>query len=184
MPNEENALVLDYLQHGKSTGYKVEIIAQVMGTQHFTLLEVVPKEQLKIMDSVYVGKDERDKIDFIKRRITYKDLSNTAVAELDSAIEKVVKDDEEKFVEFFNEAGAISIRQHSLELLPGLGKKHMQEILNEREKTPFKSYKDIEDRVKLMPDPVKILVKRVKEELEETNKYFLFTRPPAKKRQF
>ncbi len=186
MPNEENAIVLDYLQHGKSTSYKSETIAQVMGTEFFTLLEVVPKEPLKIMDSVYVGKEERDKIDYIKQRISYNSLSSTAMAELGPAIEKAVTENEARFVQFFNEAGPISIRQHSLELLPGLGKKHMRDILDTREKEPFKSYKDIEKRVKLMPDPVKTIVKRVKEELEEdeSNKYFLFTRPPAKKKMF
>ena len=41
--------------------------------------------------------------------------------------------------EFFNNAPAISTRFHVLELLPGLGKKLMHEILDERRKKPLKN---------------------------------------------
>jgi len=38
------------------------------------------------------------------------------------------------FIQFFNNAPAISTRFHVLELLPGLGKKMMHDILTERRK--------------------------------------------------
>ena len=57
-------------------------------------------------------------------------------------------------------------RLHVLELLPGVGKKHMWEILNERKVEPFKSFADLRDRVKLMPDPVTTIEKRIISELE------------------
>ena len=99
---EERAIVLDYLPRGKSTGYKTEPLAQLLGTSYFTLLEVVPKADLKIQEEVYVGKDERDKIDYIKRRVPFKELTNTAQMELEKAVEKLVKGDEAKYVAFFN----------------------------------------------------------------------------------
>lgn len=182
MTNEEYSYVLDYLPKGRADSYKAEPIAQVLGIEHFTMLEVVPKVPLKIMEKIYVGKDEREKIDYIKKRINYKDLTSTAVAELDKAVEKIVREDSKRFVDFFNNARSITIRLHQLELLPGLGKKHTQNLLNEREKKPFESYKDIEERVALMPNPVSTIVKRILEELQdETLKYYLFARPPAKK---
>ena len=181
MPNEEYALVLDYLPTGKSSSYKSEPLAQVMGITHFTLLEVIPKSPLKVMDKVYVGKEERQEIQFIKRRIDYKDLTSTAVSELDKAIEKVILEERQKFLDFFNKTGAITIRRHTLELLPGLGKKHMLDVLKERQAKPFESFEDLQKRVPLMPDPLKTLMHRVISELEgKDEKHYLFVRPPSK----
>ncbi|MFH1257115.1 MAG: DUF655 domain-containing protein [Candidatus Diapherotrites archaeon] len=179
---EDNAIVLDFMPRGKGSSFKPEPLAQVLGTSHFTLLEVVPKEgvELKAFDSVYIGKEERDKIDHIKRRINFKDLTSNSVAEIEKAIEKIIREQEQKFVEFFNNAQPISIKRHKLELLPGLGKKHLMSILSEREKEPFTSFKDIQARVHLMPDTVKTIAKRVTEELEGGgDKHFIFARPPA-----
>ena len=95
----------------------------------------------------------------------------------------IVKNNEERFVKFFNEAPPITTRFHSLELLPGLGKKTMLEILEERKKEPFKSFEDIKNRVKTIHSPEKLIAKRILEELENPNeKYRLFTRPPLIRR--
>ena len=183
MKVEEYAVVLDFLPRGKSTSYKSEPVAQVLGIEYFTLLEIVPKEnaQLKTGENIYVGKEERDKVDYIKKRISYKELTTNSVSEIEKAIEKLVTENEKRFVDFFNNAFPITIRRHQLELLPGLGKKHMKNILEEREKEPFKSFVDIEQRVSLMPNPAKTLVKRIMEELEgdDEPRHYLFVRPPA-----
>jgi len=65
---------------------------------------------------------------------------------------------------------------HQLELLPGLGKKHMWEILEAREEKPFESFEDIKKRIKLMPDPKRIIIKRILQELEGNEKHRIFTR--------
>ena len=185
MPNEEEAFVLDYLPKGRANSFKPEPIAQVLGKQFFSLLEVVPKKDLKAMETVYVGKDEREKIDFIKRRINFEQLTSTAIAELNRAIEKVVLDEKQRFLDFFNNARPITLRRHQLELLPGMGKKHMQDILKERQKKPFESFEELAKRVKLLPDPVKTIVKRIEMELEEENlNHYLFARPPVKEHGF
>ncbi len=185
MPNEEFAIVLDYLPRGKSISYKTEPLAQVLGTQFFTMLEVVPKTELKILEKVYIGKEEREKISLIKRRIEAKELTSTASGELTKAIELIIAQDEKKFVDFFNSSRPITIKRHQLELLPGLGKKHLFNILDARQKKPFESFKDIEERVPLMPNVSKTIIKRIVEELNEVNeKHFLFCRPPAQKHEF
>ena len=187
MPNEEYALVIDFLPRGKSSDYKTEPIAQVIGTEFFTLLELIPKEgeTLKAMDKIYVGKEERDKVNYIKGRICFKELTSTSASEIENAIEKIIKDNSERFLKFFNTAASITIRRHQLELLPGLGKKHMLSIIKEREIKPFESYEDIEKRVHLLPNPVSTLVKRILSELEDDGlKYYLFVRPPSKKPDF
>ncbi|MEW6295714.1 MAG: DUF655 domain-containing protein [Candidatus Diapherotrites archaeon] len=181
MPNEEYAIVLDYLPTGKSDSYKSDPVAQVIGKEHLTLLEIIPKTQLKSGEIIYIGKEERDKVQYTKRRISFFDLTSNSLSELNKAVEKIVLDNEKQFIEFFNKAGPITIRMHQLELLPGLGKKHMFNILEERRNKPFESYSDIEKRVHLMPDPVKTIIKRIMIELEdEKQKHYLFARPPSK----
>jgi len=182
MPNEDYAIVLDYMPHGKTTSsYKSEPVCQVLGTKFFTLLEVVPKTELKVQEQVYIGKETRDKIDYIKKRIEFKELTSTASSELEKNIEKIVLEDKPRFLDFFNNSRPISLRMHQLELLPGLGRKHTTDILNEREKKPFESFEEIVQRIKLMPDPVKIIVKRIIEELEDPEqKHYIFARPPVK----
>ena len=79
-----------------------------------------------------------------------------------------------KFVDFFNKAQPLTTRMHQIELLPGLGKKHMWQIIEERKDKPFESFNDIKARVKLMPDPEKIIFKRIIAEMGGEEKYMLF----------
>ncbi len=175
---EEYAYVLDYLPEGytdlntgKRTGRPV---AQVIGEKAFTLLEVTPKTDLMLYERVFIGKGNRDKILMINRKISYDDLTATAKAELPYVVKEIVKNNEERFVKFFNMAPPITNRLHSLELLPGIGKKLMWEILEERQKEPFKSFEDLKSRVKGLHDPCEMIAKRVIEELQETDRYRLF----------
>lgn len=185
MPNEEFAVVLDYLPRGKSSSFKTEPLAQVLGTEFFSLLEVVPTRELKVLETVYIGKEHRTDVSLIKRRIPYKELTASGQGELEKAVEKIVLDKEPRFVQFFNTCQAITIKRHQLELLPGIGKKHVFTILDERQKKPFESFVDIEQRIAQMPTIAKSLVKRIMAELEdEDEKHLLFCRPPPKEKQF
>jgi putative nucleotide binding protein len=64
---------------------------------------------------------------------------------------------------------------HAFELLPGIGKKYMWQIVNERDKKPFASFKEIQERANV-PDPVKAIVRRILDELTSDQKYRIFTR--------
>ncbi|PIO00334.1 DUF655 domain-containing protein [archaeon CG10_big_fil_rev_8_21_14_0_10_43_11] len=174
---ETQAIVLDFLPHGHPFEERRIPIAQVVGLQHFTILEVIPKKDvfLKPGDDVYIGEDKREKIHHVKGRVKIKDLTRTAQAELKSVIEEVVTRDEKKYVDFFNKSGPISTRLHQVELLPGIGKKHMWKIIEERRYEPFESFKDLQERVDLLPDPKQAIVKRILEELDDLDKYKLFT---------
>ena len=74
---EENAVVLDYLSRGyvKSDMSKFggKPIAQAIGTEQFTLLELAPKNgvDLEIQDQVYIGKGKRDKIYRVLGKLDY-----------------------------------------------------------------------------------------------------------------
>ena len=63
---------------------------------------------------------------------------------------------------------------HQLELLPGLGKKHMWQIIEARRDKPFEDFSDLKNRVKLMPDPEKTIIKRILQELEGSEKHRIF----------
>lgn len=178
---EEYAIVLDYLPTGRSSSARSEPIVQMIGEEKFTLLEAVPKvPEIKIGERVYIGKGERDKIAIIKGRLSYSDLTEVSKSELNNAISNVIRSNEKKFVGIFNSAGPLNIRMHSLELLPGIGKKHLSAILDARDEKPFESYADISSRVTLLQDPVKLLTDRVVLELKGESRFYILTKPPAR----
>ncbi len=181
-PKEESAIVLDYLRHGYSEDsrplHRKEPIVQAIGKQFFTLLELVPepKAKLKSHDEVYIGDGKRDHVLYIKSTLYPTKLTQTAKTELPFVVEKIVDANEEKFVEFFNKAGPISLRSHQLELLPGIGKRHARELLKEREKAEFANFEDVKKRVSSVPDPKRIIIQRIMDELEGKDRYRLFVR--------
>jgi len=176
---EEYAIVLDFLPNGHPFDNKVGLktpIVQALGRDHFVLLEVVPKKGIFLQphEEVYIGEGKRDKIHHIYGKINYERLTQTAKEELNFIIEDLVKKNEQRFIDFFNKAGPINTRRHQLELLPGIGKKHMTEILERRQEQEFKNFDDIKSRVKLMPDPEKTVAKRILLELKGEDRYNLF----------
>jgi putative nucleotide binding protein len=178
---EINAVVIDVLPRGHADmhrpQFRNEPLLQAVGTDQFKLLELVPKDmETQIHDLVYIGDKERDKIERVKRRVGYDDLTPTARLELPFAIESIVLKNEGRFVDFFNKAISVTPKLHMLHLLPGIGKKLMWEILETRERKPFESFADISERIKAIPHPEKMIQKRILEELEDSDvKYHLFT---------
>jgi putative nucleotide binding protein len=180
---EEFARVLDFLPGGKPefgrSTYRAEPLLQLIGETYFTLLEAVARYRimLKTHERVYVGKDhQREKVRHILGRVSYSDLTSAAKVELLPVVEDLVKDYEDRFVSFFNNAHPLTPRMHALELLPGIGKRYMIEILNAREKKTFESYEELQKRTGV-PDPTKLVARRIVEELAEDSKYRIFTRP-------
>lgn len=178
MKKDEYVRVLDFLPMGKSEvpPHKRKPIAQVVGEEYFSLLELAPRKNttLEVGDRIYIGEGTRDKVDHIERRIKYEWLTPTAKTELKIILMEIIKVREEKFIEFFNTVGIISTRLHKLETLPRIGKRHRQDILAERDIEPFKDFKDLQARVKNMPDPCKILAEKIIDELKNESKYYLF----------
>ena len=179
---EEWVIVLDYLHHGYAEDsrpfHMKEPIVQAIGRDHFTLFEIVPNTGilLKASDEIYVGEGKRDKVRYIKGILPAEKLTQTAKTELPFIIEKLVSANEKCFVDFFNNAGAVSLRSHQLELLPGIGRKHTAEVLEERKRKAFTSFADIKKRVPAVPDPKKAIVQRILDELEEKDRFRLFVR--------
>jgi len=181
---EEYAIILDFLPYGYPFDprpiHRKTAIAQAIGQAHFVLLELVPKKGMSLQPSeiVYIGDGKRDKIHHILGKMQLDKLTQTARGELDVVIHELVKKNEGRFIKFFNESAPINTRRHQIELLPGIGKKHMWEILEQREQKPFASFDDVKQRVKLMPDPEKTIIKRILMELNNEDKYRLFVDVP------
>ena len=177
---EEKAIVLDFLPNGYPFDtrplHKKTPIVQALGKEFFILLELVPKKGVFLQphEEVYMGEGKRDQIHHIIGRIPADILTQTAQQELEVIVNEIVNKEEQKFIDFFNKAEAINTRRHQLELLPGIGKKHMLDILEKRSEKPFENYEDLKNRVNLIPDPKKLIVKRILMEIKGEDKYKLF----------
>lgn len=181
---EDYAYLLDYLPQGLvgDRRFKREPLAYALGTSEFKLLELTPKPDvhLQVGEKVYIGKDtnSRKKILHVKRRVGYEDLTNAAHNELPYIILEVIKNEPERFLRVYNEAQAVTTRFHMLELIPGLGKKTMWAIIDERKKRPFSNFEDLEKRVPSLRHPEKHLAKRIELELSDPHqKYHIFVAP-------
>jgi len=177
MEKEEHAIVLEYLPNGYPLEKKMMPLAQAIGEINLTLLELVPRRgvSLEIGEKVYIGEGKRDKIYYILGRLHKEKLTEAAKNQLQEFIRKVVKEREDRFVEFFNKSEAINKRIHQIELLPGFGKKHMREILKQRKEKSFESFEDMKKRIANLPDPEKAVERRILEELTGFERYNLFT---------
>ena len=178
---EENVIVLDFLPHGypfdNQPSYRKTPIVQAIGKDNFILLELVPKKDVFVqpLDEIYIGEGKREKIHHINGRLDVNNLTTTAKSQLKFVVEDLINVKEDRFVDFFNNAQPLTTRMHQIELLPGFGKKHMWEIIDERKGDPFKSLDDLKNRIKLIPDPKKAIAKRIIDELSGLEKHKLFT---------
>jgi putative nucleotide binding protein len=181
---KETIIVLDYLPNGHPMDPRPlhlrEVLVQGIVMETFALLEVVPVKDFrpKVQDRLDVQNKER--ISRVKSRIHFRNLTHGAKIELEIAVKTIVEENEPKFVEFFNTATPITTRLHSLELIPGVGKKHMWDILNARKIKKFESFEDLKSKIRLLPDPKKGVVQRVINELQESDRYYLFIMPPKR----
>jgi len=182
---EEYAYILDYLPHGHPLDRRPmhlrKPVALAVGEDFFTLLELSIKEGVVPSpgERVFIGRGVRDKVEHISRRVSYDELTAAAKDELVKVIDKMVSENERKYVEVFNKAPPLTTRMHSLELIRGIGKKKLRELLEERKSRPFESFKDLEERVGLrgVAEAVK---ERILEELKGGQRYYLFVRPAPK----
>ena len=176
MEKEEFAIVLDYLPNGYPLEGKMIPIVQAIGEKNLTLLELVPRRgvNFEIGERVYIGEGKRDKVYYILGRLPREKISESAKTQLEEFIKKIVKERESEFVDFFNKSEAINKRVHQLEFLPGLGKKHMKDILAQRKEKLFESFEEMRKRIPNLPDPQKSVERRIFKELIERERYNLF----------
>ena len=177
---ENFAYILDYLPNGRQTerGFHREPLALAIGEDELKLFELVPRTGAALATGNRISLIARDgvpaAVDHVRRRVGYDELTVAARAELPAALEAIVRENSARYLRFFNEAPAVSRRFHLLELLPGIGKKTMQQIVDERRRAPFRSFAEIEERLGLK-NPERLVVARIEQELSGVDdKYRLF----------
>ena len=177
------AVVLDYLPHGRPDDdrpqYEKSPVGYAVGESDFRLYELTFAEDADVGINeriVLSPESERETVDRF-REVEYDDLSNAARSELEYVVEDVVERNQDRFVTFYNDAQPITLRLHQLNLLPGIGKKLRNNILDQRKRKPFESFEDLEERVSGLHNPKEVLVERIVEELrDEDLKYKAFVR--------
>jgi putative nucleotide binding protein len=181
--DDRRVVVLDLLPNGRADDdrppNRKSPLAYCLGEADFSLVELTLADETDIGFSDRVRPDDEGVERF--RSVTFEDVSSAARSELEYAVEDLIDRDERRFVDFYNDAQPISLRLHQLNLLPGIGKKLRNSILDERKRTPFESFADLEERVAGLHRPKEILVERILEELrDEDLKYRIFVgREPA-----
>ena len=171
--------VLDYLAHGRegdeSPQYRKPQLLQVIKEEGFVPCELVLKQGPlgTIGDPLNVN-EYPEYIESI-REIKYEDLSVGAKSELERNIREIIQNNSEKFVDFFNNSNPISIRLHQLNLLPGIGGKIRDRILNSRKYSSFESFEDLEEKIEGLYNPQEIILNRILDELKNPDiKYHIF----------
>jgi putative nucleotide binding protein len=177
------AVVLDFLPHGRTGDdrpqYEKDPLAYALDIETFRLYELVVggddgDGQVTIGDRVDLF--EHVAVDRVSE-VGFDDLPGGAQSELAYAVEDLVEAEERRFVDFYNEAQPITLRLHQLDLLPGIGKKLRNGVLDERKREPFDSFEEVESRVDGLHNPDEVVVERILDELREADlKYRTFVR--------
>ncbi|BCU67259.1 RNA-binding protein [Sulfolobales archaeon HS-7] len=190
--DESSFYVLDYMPEGLMTEKNRPTI-QALGENYFGLFEIIlihPLDNIQTEEKISLSEYPISNSIIRVDQIFYDELTSLAKDSLVRVLNKVVDENEHVFVEFFNQAESLTLKLHSLELLPSIGKKSLKTILDERKRGKFTSLKEIEERTKLK-DIKNIIVERIIYEIKAASpqglsdeRYFLFVKPVREKTTF
>ena len=176
---EEYAYVLDFTSQGKSKTVRGRdgIIIVALGEERLTLLEIlgVNDSTFDVGEKIYIGKEGRTKVQSVLGKLDYEQITDTAQIELENVVNTIVTKNEQRFVDYINNAQPLTPRKHSLELIPGIGKTYLKLIIEQINKQKFLNYKDMEERAGLK-EPVNHLSKRILEEIAGETQFRLFVK--------
>ncbi|MFD1569132.1 DUF655 domain-containing protein [Halorubrum laminariae] len=170
-------VLLDVLPNGRPDddrpAHQKSPVAYGLGTADFRLYELALTESADVSVSDWIDLDGPSVGRY--REVEFDDLTRNAAAEIEYAVDDIVDADERRFVDFYNEAGAITLRLHRLNLLPGIGKKLRNNLLDERKRGPFETFEEVSERVSGLHRPREVIVERIVEEIREDDlKYRTF----------
>ena len=176
---EEYAYVLDFISMGKSKTVhgREGIIVTALGEERLTLLEILGTEDstFDVGEKIYIGKEGRTKVQSVLGKLDYEQITGSAQSELSNVVTTIVKNNERRFVDYINNAQPLTPRKHSLELIPGIGKTYLKQIIEQIEKQKFINYKDMEERAGLK-EPVNHISKRILDEIAGETQFRLFVK--------
>ena len=90
-------------------------------------------------------------------------------------MEQAWNKNEMKYLGYLNNIQAVTPRLHGIEMIPGVGRKTMGQILKERDKQLFTNFNDLHLRGRLK-EPVTQIAKRIIEEISGSSKINLFVK--------
>ena len=176
---EEYAYVLDYNAKGKALTVRGRqgVVVTAIGEDRLTLLEILGSEDsvFDVGEKIYIGKEGRTKVQSVLGKLDYEQISGSAQSELNNVVQEIVENNEQRFVDYVNNAQPLTPRKHSLELLPGIGKTYLKVIIEQINKQKFTDYRDLEERAGLK-DPVHHISKRIMEEITGATQFRLFVK--------
>lgn len=174
---EEYAYVLDFNTRGKSTTVRGRegVIVTAIGADKLTLLEIlgIPHTTFEVSEKIFIGKEGRTKVLSVLGKMSYDRISSSAQTELAEVVEKIVIENEKRFVDHLNNAQPLTPRIHALELIPGIGKTYMKSMLEERDKKKFENFADLQERIGFK-EPIKQISKRIMDEITGDTQMNLF----------
>ena len=176
---EEYAYVLDFNSKGRALTVRGRdgIIVTAIGEDRLTLLEILGSEDsvFDVGEKIYIGKEGRTKVQSVLGKLDYEQISSSAQSELSTVVQSIVENNEQRFVDYVNNAQPLTPRKHSLELIPGIGKTYLKLILEQISRNKFSDYQDMEERAGLK-DPVHHITKRIMEEITGETQFHLFVK--------
>jgi len=98
--------------------------------------------------------------------IRHKDISTTSQSELVEAIMEVITTNPEKHLSFFNRANNISLKVHSFQLLPSIGKSKAQQMVQARGMIGWETFTDIDEKCSI--ESVRLLAERYVIEMKDS----------------
>ncbi len=187
LPTGTTIYILDILEHGHiRDGRSGQFpLVQAIECPDFNLFELSYKRgaEIKLQDKVVLGPNSV--VGKVRKRLTYHKLTQTSKDLLASTIEMHIEASEQLYLTFLNTAGPITTKRHKLSLLPGVGQKLLWEIIDQRNKVPFESYADFDERIKSIHNVKTLISKRILNEIiDDEEKHYLFVtrRKPRPKR--
>jgi len=177
------AVVLDLLPHGRAEDdrpqYRKQPLVYAMDVDTFAVYECIVSDTTDVSIGDRIDLESAEIVES-RNPIDYEDLPSGAASELEYAVEDLVAAEEQRFVDFYNDAQPITLRLHQLDLLPGIGEKLRNNVIDARERGPFESFEELESRVSGLHNPEEIVVERIMAELQEEDlKYRTFVRSDA-----
>ena len=148
-------------------------VLTLLGESKFLLGRYRPKHTDKVLQlgqRVYVGVDRSKRVEVgdIMGMARLDKMSSGATKDLPIVIQRFIEENELYFIKsFYNPAGFLSLKQHSYELLHGIGNKKATQMVEQRGSSGFTSFEQINESCSI--DAAELLTIRFQSELNDRN---------------
>jgi putative nucleotide binding protein len=139
---------------------------QAVGETGFMLLELVAAEDADLTPGDRLAV-EGEAFSGVNRRLTYHTLTQDAQDRLKETIAAITGDNEQRFINWYNNAQPIGLRKHQLDVSPKLPRYAGKRLSRSAGGEPFADFTDLEPRVDSLSGPQALLIERALTKLRE-----------------